>query len=159
MRKASLSLAAALAVTPAIATAQDSEVTDLAEIIVSGGLTPIEAQKYGRSVSVLTSEEIEDRGITTGQDALRSVPGLMINGSGDSFTQVRIRGAEANHTLILIDGVEASGGDSEYILSGLDTANIERIEVLRGPQSVFYGSNASAGVINIITRTGGIGTE
>ena len=159
MRKASLSLAAALAATPVIATAQDSEVTDLGEIIVSGGFTPVEAQKYGRSVSVLTSEEIEDRGITTVQDALRSVPGLMVNGSGDSFTQVRIRGAEANHTLILIDGVEASGGDSEYILSGLDTANIERIEVLRGPQSVFYGSNASAGVINIITKSGTVGTE
>ncbi|UWR86391.1 TonB-dependent receptor (plasmid) [Phaeobacter inhibens] len=159
MRKASLSLAAALAATPVVATAQDSEVTDLGEIIVSGGFTPVEAHKYGRSVSVLTSEEIEDRGITTVQDALRSVPGLMVNGPGDSFTQVRIRGAEANHTLILIDGVEASGGDSEYILSGLDTANIQRIEVLRGPQSVFYGSNASAGVINIITKSGGIGTE
>ncbi|WP_254604366.1 TonB-dependent siderophore receptor [Leisingera sp. ANG59] len=159
MRKASLSLAAALAAAPAIATAQDSVVTDLGEIIVSGGFTPVEAQKYGRSVSVLTSEEIEDRGITTVQDALRSVPGVMVNGSGDSFTQVRIRGAEANHTLILIDGVEAAAGDSEYILSGLDTANIERIEVLRGPQSVFYGSNASAGVINIITKSGGIGTE
>ncbi|ATF18223.1 TonB-dependent receptor plug domain-containing protein [Phaeobacter gallaeciensis] len=159
MRKVSLSLAAILAAVPAIATAQDEDVTNLAAIIVSGGFTPVEAQLYGRSVSVLTSEEIEDRGITTVQDALRSVPGLMVNGSGDSFTQVRIRGAEANHTLILIDGVEASGGDSEYILSGLDTANIERIEVLRGPQSVFYGSNASAGVINIITKSGGIGTE
>ncbi len=159
MRKASLSLAAALAAVPAITIAQNDVVTDLGEIIVSGGFTPVEAQNYGRSVSVVTSEEIADRGITTVQDALRSVPGLMVNGSGDSFTQVRIRGAEANHTLILIDGVEASGGDSEYILSGLDSANIERIEVLRGPQSVFYGSNASAGVINIITKTGGIGTE
>ncbi|MFT6649461.1 TonB-dependent receptor plug domain-containing protein [Pseudophaeobacter arcticus] len=159
MRKARLSLAAALAATPAIALAQDSEVTDLGEIIISGGFTPIEAQRYGHSASVLTSEEIQERGITTVQDALRAVPGLMVNGSGDSFTQIRIRGGEANHTLILIDGVEASGGDSEYILSGLDTANIERIEVLRGPQSVFYGSNASAGVINIITKTGGIGTE
>lgn len=159
MRKASLPLAAVLAAAPVIATAQDDEVTDLGEIIVSGGLTPVEAQKYGRSASVVTSEDIEKRGITTVQDALRSVPGVMINGSGDSFTQVRIRGGEANHTLILIDGIEASGGDREYILSGLDTANIERIEVLRGPQSVFYGSNASNGVINIITKTGGIGTE
>ncbi|KIC17010.1 TonB-dependent receptor plug domain-containing protein [Leisingera sp. ANG-Vp] len=163
MRKASLppitAMAAALAAAPAIATAQDTEVTDLGEIIVSGGFTPVGAQQYGRAATVVTSEEIEKRGISTVQDALRSVPGLMVNGSGDSFTQVRIRGAEANHTLILIDGVEASGGDSEYILSGLDTANIERIEVLRGPQSVFYGSNASAGVINIITKSGGTGTE
>ncbi|MEY8802040.1 TonB-dependent receptor plug domain-containing protein [Leisingera sp. XS_AS12] len=159
MSKVRLSLAAALAASPALAIAQDFEITDLGEIIVSGGFTPVEAQKYGRSVSVLTSEEIKERGITTVQNALRAIPGLMVNGSGDSFTQVRIRGGEANHTLILIDGIEASGGDSEYILSGLDTANIERIEVLRGPQSVFYGSNASAGVINIITKTGEIGTE
>ncbi len=160
MHKVSLSLAATLmAIPPALATAQEAEIIDLGELIVSGGFTPVEAQKYGRSVSVVTSEEIEQRGITTVQDALRSVPGLMVTGAGDSFTQVRIRGAEANHTLILIDGIEASGGDSDYILSGLDTANIERIEVLRGPQSVFYGSNASAGVINIITKSGGIGTE
>ena len=160
MSKASLSLAAALAAAaPATAMAQEADITVLDEIIVSGGLTPVAAQKYGRSASVLTSEEIEDRGITSVQDALRSVPGIMVNGSGDTFTQVRIRGAESNHTLILIDGIEAAGGDGEYILTGLDTANIERIEVLRGPQSVFYGSNASAGVINIITKAGGIGTE
>ncbi|MCP9484079.1 TonB-dependent receptor [Shimia sp. CNT1-13L.2] len=135
------------------------EVIDLGEIIISGGLTPVEESKYGRASTVITSEELAERGISSVQDALRSVPGIMVNGSGDSFTQVRIRGGEANHTLILIDGVEATGGDREYILSGLDTANIERIEVLRGPQSAFYGSNASTGVINIITKTGNVGTE
>ena len=61
--------------------------------------------------------------------------------------------------MILIDGVEAAGGDGEYILTGLETANIERIEVLRGPQSVYYGSNASAGVVNIITKKGTGGFE
>lgn len=131
----------------------------LGTIILSGGLSPIEAARYGRAASVVTREEIEERGITTVQDALRALPGVSVNGSGSNFTQVRIRGGEANHTLILIDGVEAAGGDGEYILSGLETANIERIEVLRGPQSVYYGSNASAGVINIITRRGDIGGE
>lgn len=159
MRKASLSLAAALAAAPAIVIAQDDVVTDLGEIIVSGGFTPVEAQKYGRSASVLTSEEIEERGILTVQDALRAVPGISVNGSGDNFTQIRIRGGEGNNTLILIDGVPASAGNDEYILSGLETANIERIEVLRGPQSVFYGSSASSGVINIITKKGAIGRE
>ncbi|MEP2715377.1 TonB-dependent receptor plug domain-containing protein [Pseudophaeobacter sp.] len=160
MSKVHLStLATVVAIAPALVSAQEEDVFDLGEIIVSGGFTPIAAQKYGRSASVTTSEELENRGITSVKDALRSVPGLMVNGSGDTFTQVRIRGAEANHTLILIDGTEAAGGDGEYILTGLDTANIERIEVMRGPQSVFYGSNASAGVINIITKKGGIGTE
>ncbi|MCV6584198.1 MAG: TonB-dependent receptor [Marinibacterium sp.] len=152
---ASVSLAV-LAATPALA--QDTT-TDLGTIVVSGGFTPIEEETYGRAASVITSEEIEARGIKTVQDALRAVPGVSVNGSGDSFTQVRIRGGEGNHTLILLDGVPMSAGDSEYILSGLQTANIERIEVLRGPQSVFYGSNASSGVVNIITKKGGLGHE
>lgn len=140
-------------------TALAQEIIDLDPIIVSGGFTPIKEQTYGHAASVMTSEEIEERGILTVQDALRAMPGVSVSGAGHSYTQVRIRGGESNHTLILIDGIPAIGGDSEYILSGLQTANIDRIEVIRGPQSVFYGSNASSGVINIITRKGGIGRE
>ncbi|WP_068302649.1 TonB-dependent siderophore receptor [Pararhodobacter sp. CCB-MM2] len=125
---------------------------DLGTLVLSGGLTPVEGENLGRAVTVVSAEDIEERGLTTVHEALRALPGVAVNGSGDSFTQVRIRGGEANHTLILIDGIEAAGGDGEYILSGLETAMIERIEVLRGPQSVVYGSNASAGVINIVTR-------
>lgn len=131
----------------------------LDDIIVSGGLSPIRANSLGRAVSVVTAQQIEERGIATVQDALRALPGVSVNGSSNAMTQVRIRGSEANHTLILIDGIAAAGGDGEYILSGLEAANIERIEVLRGPQSVYYGSNASAGLINIITRRGGIGQD
>ncbi|WP_018633384.1 TonB-dependent receptor plug domain-containing protein [Neomegalonema perideroedes] len=123
-------------------------------IILSGGLTPAEAATYARAYTVVTAAEIEARGITTVQDALRSVPGVAVSGAGRDFTQVRIRGGEANHTLVLIDGVPAGAGDGEYSFSGLETANIERIEVLRGPQSTFYGSNASSGVINIVTKKG-----
>lgn len=139
--------------------AQTQEVVEFPPIYLNGGLSPIEAARYGRAASIVTAEDIAARGITTVQDALRAVPGVAVNGSGNSFTQVRIRGAEGNHTLILIDGIAAAGGDGEYILSGIETANIERIEVLRGPQSVYFGSNASAGVINIITRKGGAGSS
>lgn len=150
-------LLASVAFSPfTLTSAAAQELFDLDEIIVSGGLSPIAADALGRAASVVTAQQIETRGITTVQDALRALPGVSVNG-GNTFTQVRIRGGEANHTLILIDGIEAAGGDGEYILSGLETANIERIEVLRGPQSVYYGSNASAGVINIITRKGDIG--
>ena len=154
MSKASLSLAAALAAaSPAIATAQDAGITDLGEIIVSGGLTPIRAENYGRSVSVITSEELQERGVTTLQDALRGVPSVAVNSTGDSFTQVRIRGGEGNHVLVLIDGIEANtGSGGEYILSGLTVSDIERIEVLRGPQSTLYGANAVSGVISITTK-------
>ncbi|MCG7626719.1 TonB-dependent receptor [Epibacterium sp. MM17-32] len=153
MDKASLSLAAALVVAPAIATAQEGGVIDLGEIIVSGGLTPIEADNYGRSVSVITAQELETRGVTTLQDALRGVPSVAVNSTGSGFTQVRIRGGEGNHVLVLIDGVEANtGSGGEYILSGLTVSDIERIEVLRGPQSALYGANAVSGVISITTK-------
>lgn len=146
---------------PALAAAQDiaqetaaptSIVLD--EIVLSAGLTSSAADAYGRSYTVLTAEELDRRGLTTVQDALRAVPGVAVSDGGAGATQVRIRGGEGNHTLILIDGIEAAGGADEYMLSGLETDNVDRIEVLRGPQSVFYGSNASAGVINIITDKG-----
>ncbi|QDY71689.1 TonB-dependent receptor plug domain-containing protein [Qingshengfaniella alkalisoli] len=144
---------AAMGGVPAIA----QEVMELDPIIVSGGLTPIDAQVYGRSASVVTAQDIQRQGIQTVQDALRNVPGVSVNSAGGSYTQVRIRGSEANHVLVLIDGVAAQGGDGSYTFRGLSTENIERIEVLRGPQSVYYGSNAAAGVINIITNKGGPG--
>ncbi|WP_050525891.1 TonB-dependent receptor plug domain-containing protein [Pseudorhodobacter aquimaris] len=125
---------------------------DLDTIIISGGLSPIDAAKYGRASSVVTAQDIKNRGITTVQDALRALPGVSVNGSSASMTGLRIRGGESNHTMVLIDGVLASGADEGYSLSGLDAANIERIEVLRGPQSAFYGASASTGVVNIITR-------
>ena len=147
------------ALAPLAAQAQADSPVMLDSIVLSGGLTPVPTDAYGRAFTVVTAAEIEERGIRTVQDALRGVPGVSVSSSGSSFTQVRIRGAEANHTLILIDGVPATGGNDEYILSGLETTNVERIEVLRGPQSVYFGSNASAGVINIITKRGEIGTH
>lgn len=150
MRSSSLSILALGLVMPSVSLGQ--EAVDLGTIRLQGGFSPIEQARYGRAFSVITAEEIEDRGITSVQDALRAVPGVAVNGSGRSFTQVRIRGGEGNHTLVLIDGVAAAGGADEYGFSGLDVADIERIEVLRGPQSVYFGPNASSGVINIITK-------
>lgn len=146
-------LGSTLAIAPTLAAAQDGEPLLLKEIIVSGGLSPIAAENYGRSVSVVTGEELRKRGITTLQNALRALPSVSVNSTGESFTQVRIRGGEGNHTLILIDGVEAStGSGGDYALSGLTVSDVERIEVLRGPQSTLYGPNALSGVISITTK-------
>ncbi|WP_254655221.1 TonB-dependent receptor plug domain-containing protein [Roseobacter sp. GAI101] len=150
-----LSSAAVLAFSTTMGIAQETFALD--EIIVSGGLSPIAAQEYGRSVSVVTAQEIQDRGISTVVDALRALPGVSVSSAGSGFVQVRMRGGEARHTLVLLDGVQLAGGEGEYTFSGLQTTNIERIEVLRGPQSVVYGSNATTGVINIITRKGTVG--
>ncbi len=126
-------------------------------VIESGGLEPIEAAKLGSAATVITGRELEQRQIRHAADALRSVPGLAVSQSGSkgSFTQVRIRGAEGNHVAVFIDGVEVNSLDSgEFDFSTLLTADIERIEVLRGPQSGIYGGNALSGVINVITRKG-----
>lgn len=110
-----------------------------------------------RASGIVTSQQIQERGIATVQDVLHALAGVSVYGSSNTFTQVRTRGGEANDILILIDGIEAAGGNGEYVLSALETANIEHIEVLRGLQPAYYGSNASARVISIITLEGGIG--
>ena len=109
----------------------------------------------GSAYSVVTGEELEQRQIRHAADALRSVPGVAVSTSGGpgSFTQLRIRGAEANHAVVLIDGVEANSLDAgDFDFSTLLTPDIERIEVIRGPQSGVYGANALAGVVNIVTK-------
>ncbi len=115
------------------------------------------ASTVGSAVSVITGEEIRRQQIRHAADALRSIPGVAVNrgGSFGAQTQVRLRGAEANHTLVLIDGIVANDtNNGQFDFSDLSADNIERIEVIRGPQSGLYGSNALGGVINIVTRGG-----
>ncbi|MFD1796556.1 TonB-dependent receptor plug domain-containing protein [Paracoccus aurantiacus] len=156
MRLALFLLTSALPVT---VLAQQTDTFNLGTIYLDAGLSPIDARSYGRANTVITGQQMQERGIATVQDALRQVPGLSVGATGESNTQIRIRGAEGNHTLVLIDGIRAQAGDQEYYFSGLSAANIERIEVLRGPQSVFFGADASAGVINIITDSGAEGSQ
>lgn len=109
-------------------------------------------------VIVLTRQEIEQIHASTVADLLRNVPFLYVaqNGSVGSFTSVTVRGGKPNFTLVLIDGVPLNditnilGGSVD--LSTINPQNIERIEVVRGPLSSLYGSEAVSGVINIITR-------
>lgn len=112
----------------------------------------------GSSVTVLDSEYLERNQVRLVSDALRNVPGLAVNrqsGLG-SRTQIRIRGAEANQTLVLIDGIEVNdiGAGSEFDFAHLLSLEIERVEVLRAAQSALWGSDAMGGVINIITKQG-----
>jgi vitamin B12 transporter len=117
----------------------------------------VPAAEIGSAVTVVTGQELRDRQIRNGADALRSLPGVHVNRNSTpgSVTEVRIRGAENNQTLVLIDGVVANDPSSgAYDFSDLSTADIERIEVIRGAQSVIYGTGAVGGVVNIITRGG-----
>lgn len=145
--------------------AQSAGEIALEELVIEGASlasTPVNAATVGTAVTVITGEEIERRGSATVSDVLRYVPGLAVSRPGPAgiFTQVRLRGAEANHVLVLIDGVEVSDPSSgEFDFSTLPADNIERIEVLRGAQSALWGANATAGVINIITKRAEPGTR
>ena len=135
-----------------VTSAGAQETFELDDIVISGGNSPIKSTDLATSNSVITSEEIEKQGDVNVQSLLRQIPGLSVSAAGSSFSEIRIRGGEANHTLVLIDGVPATGGDGHYIFSGLSATDIERIEVMRGPQTIFFGPSASSGVINIITK-------
>jgi vitamin B12 transporter len=129
----------------------------LPEITVSASQAPTEIGKVGAAVTVATGAEMRAKGITTVADALRFVPGVQVTGSGGpgTVTQVRIRGDEANHLMVVIDGIEVNSlGDGGFDFADLPVDDIERMEVLRGPQSGLYGANAHAGVVTIVTRSG-----
>jgi vitamin B12 transporter len=117
----------------------------------------VPAYTIGNAVTVITGEELRAQQVRNAADALRGMPGVAVGRSGGfgSLTQVRIRGAEGNHTLVLIDGVEANSTmEGEFDFSMLSAEEIDRIEVIRGPMSALYGSSAVGGVINITTRRG-----
>ena len=132
-------------------------------IIVTGSRTPVSIGELGASATVLDRAYIEKRQSALVADLLRGVPGFSVSRSGGvgRQTQLRVRGAEGNQVMVLIDGVEANdmAGNDEFDFGNLTTAEIDRIEIVRGPQSALWGSDALAGVINIITRKGDAGYD
>ena len=129
---------------------------DLEHVLVTARLQPITIGEIGSSVTVITREEIEQKQVKYLSELLRDVPGFSVSQSGGagSQTQVRVRGAEANQLLVLMDGVRANdpAASGEFQYQFALTSNIERIEIIRGPQSATWGSDAIAGVINIIRK-------
>jgi vitamin B12 transporter len=135
----------------------DGAAVDLASIVVTGAALPVAREKIGNALTVIEGDAIEAQKQAYLLDVLREVPGVSVNQTGafGGPAQIRIRGAEGNHVLVLIDGIEVMTESSgEFDFSSLLANNIERVEVLRGPQSGLYGSNALAGVINVITKGG-----
>jgi vitamin B12 transporter len=127
-------------------------------IVVTGSRSPLAKVNVGSSTTVITREQIQLRQARYVTDLLRAVPGFAVShvGTTGSQTQVRVRGAEANHVLVLIDGVRANdpaSGD-EFRWELLSTSNVERIEIVRGPQSSLWGSDALAAVVHVITQSG-----
>lgn len=129
---------------------------NIEEVLVNASLVPIQSERSANAISIIDLEQIKNRAVSSISDLLRNVPGLAVSKSGvqGSQTQIRVRGSEANHLLVLIDGIEANNpAQSDELNWGtLASSDIERIEVIRGPQSSMFGSDAMSGVINIITK-------
>ena len=110
------------------------------------------------SVDIISKKDLERSGVAFVAEALERLPGIHAarTGGQGQVVSIYMRGAKPQHTLILVDGVRMNGqlDLNGYDLANLDVTNIKRIEVLKGPQSTLYGSDAMAGVINIITQEG-----
>ena len=160
MRTFTKCLIPALALLPAVlstpAWADDADAGD-DMIVVTAGRTEQKLSEVGKSISVIGIDMIEQRQTASLAELLRTLPGVTIqrNGGLGTLTSIFIRGAQADQTVALIDGVklnDPSAPAGGFNFADLLTDNLERIEILRGPQSVLWGSQAIGGVINIITR-------
>ena len=152
-------LAAALSLSFCAFAAQAAETYKSEDVVVTASRVEQQLADVNMSVSVITSEQIQqDAGATTIADLLEStVPGIRVNNDGgQGIDRIKIRGENSFRTVVMIDGQRISEQKS---MSGvpllIDPSQVERIEVIRGPASVLYGSDAIGGAINIITKKGG----
>jgi len=132
---------------------------ELSDVVVTATKTSTPAYELASSFSLIDSARINNSHSINIYQLLQTQTGLSISqqGAPGAFTQVYLRGADPSQTQVLIDGASmnmANDPSNTYDFADLSTDNIERIEIIRGPQSTLYGSNALAGVINIITKKG-----
>jgi vitamin B12 transporter len=163
MNRSALALAILVALAPARLVAKNPQDKAVPipkhDIVVTATRLETPEKKVGSSVTVITADELVRTGRTFVLDALEAALGLSVlrNGGPGSSASVFIRGAASEHTLVLLDGVELNDPVNparSFDLAHLSLSQVDRIEVLRGPQGLLYGSDALGGVINIITRTG-----
>ncbi|MFZ5994669.1 MAG: TonB-dependent receptor plug domain-containing protein [Thermodesulfobacteriota bacterium] len=142
-----------------VAAQEETGAIRMEEVVVTASRLEEPLRYSPDSVTVITEEEIQKKDKKAVIDILRDVPGVFIrqNSSFGGSSSIYLRGTNNAHTLIMIDGVKVGdpmAGDGKMSISHLSTDNIERIEIIRGAQSVLYGSDAIGGVINIITKKG-----
>jgi vitamin B12 transporter len=131
------------------------------EVTLTASKYSIKTTETGKVVTIITRQEIEHAGSRDLAQVITELGGVFINGFNSNLGKeknIYVRGAKVDYTLITIDGVpvyDASGIGSNFDIRNLSIDNVERIEILKGSQSTLYGSDAIAGVINIITKKGG----
>jgi outer membrane receptor for ferrienterochelin and colicins len=144
----SLHVVLALLLVPALARAQEEPI----DIVVTGRRSPERLGESAVAVEVITREQIVTSGARDAAQILANQPGIQIDSSfrGEA---IQMQGLDPQHTLILVDGERLIGArDGALDLTRLFAGDIERIEIVRGPASAIYGSDAIAGVVNVITR-------
>ena len=129
-------------------------------LVVSASTIDLPLSRTADSVTVITGRDLETRQITSLGQALSTIPGFTVARSGGPGTLASIfpRGGESDYTLVLVDGIRANAFGGGLDLSQVPVTDIERIEVVRGPQSAVFGADAIGGVIQVITRQGGTPT-
>src|SRR6266540_646519 len=147
----SLSLGMPLAVA-----AQTPDTVELTPVVVTATRLPRSAAGVPAAVTVLRGVDLREQGIRTVFEALRDVPGAAVvqTGSFGGHTSLFLRGGQSNYVKVLVDGVPVNQPGGSFDFANLTTDNVERIEVVRGPASVLYGSDAVTGVVQIFTRRG-----
>jgi vitamin B12 transporter len=145
-----------LALTPVTAAAQTTDSTDtvrLDEIVITATRVPVAANTVSKTV--VTRDQLQEMGIVQVQDAIRLASAAVLqSGSFGGVTSLFLRGGESGYTRILVDGVPVNEPGGSFNLAHLLTGDVERIEIVKGPTSVLYGTDAVSGVIQIFTRQG-----
>src|SRR5215471_14967242 len=152
-----LGLPPALALCAGLVAAQEPPPRDLDPVVVTATKLETRAEQLGASVTVVPGDDVQRYHYETVEDVLRTVPGVDIRRSGSigKFSNISIRGANSNQVQVLVDGVRVKSPTlGQADLSDISPDLIERIEVIRGPQSTLYGADAIGGVVNIITKKG-----
>ena len=152
--KLTFKLSAAAALTLCALALQAEETVQTSEVTVTAGRVEQQLLEVPMAVTVVTNQEIQESSARNVGELLEDIPGVMVNNAGSQgLKRVSIRGEDTFRTLTLIDGQKISEQKS---MSGasilIDPSSIERIEVIKGPASVLYGSDALGGVVNIITK-------
>jgi vitamin B12 transporter len=147
-------------VTPVVKSSVPVSSVEMPEVVITANRLDTPANEVPNSVTVITAEDLEKQQSKTVLDALQNVPGMDIlqTGGAGETSVIYMRGASDEHTLVMIDGIPIndtiSASRSYDYLDQLSLDDVSRIEIVRGPQSTLYGSNAMAGVVNIITKQG-----
>jgi vitamin B12 transporter len=152
-------LAGALLALPNVSAAQQQtspDTTTLTPVVITATRVDVKPVAPLASTTVISGADLKARGIVSLNDALAGVPGVFApqSGSYGAQTSLFLRGGESDYTEILVDGVPVNDPGGAIDLANLTVDNIDRIEIVRGPASVLYGSNAVTGVIQIFTKTG-----